>query len=177
MFLMNTFLILSILCLILDNTTAFSNERPPMEKRTYTSKTINDLIDNLSPFFKDDNLAILFGNTLPNTLDTTVYYSGQSDTNIDGDLDSFIITGDIDALWLRDSANQVVPYLPYLAKDNDLQSLIKGLISRHARSVTIDSFANSFNFNKSGDGHQSDLRKPPMTKGVFEGISLYLYII
>lgn len=169
MFLINSFLVFSTLCLIIDKASAFINERPPIEKRTYTSKTINDLIEKLSPLFQDADLAILFGNTFPNTLDTTVYYSGKASTNIDGDLDSFIITGDIDALWLRDSANQVVPYLPYLAKDNDLQALVKGLISRHARSVTIDSFANSFNFNNSGEGHQSDMRKPPMTKGVFEG--------
>jgi len=43
------------------------------------------------------------------------------------------------------------------------------LIDRQARSVLIDSFANAFNYNASGEGHQDDIRKPPMTPSVFEG--------
>ena len=65
--------------------------------------------------------------------------------------------------------NQVMPYIPYLSQDPDLLSMVEGLIGRHARSVMIDPFANAFNFNASGDGHQSDLRTPPMSASVFEG--------
>jgi meiotically up-regulated gene 157 (Mug157) protein len=106
---------------------------------------------------------VLLSNCLPNTLDTTVLYSSSDP------LDSFIITGDIEALWLRDSANQVIPYIPYASQDSELSNLIEGLIDRHARSVVIDSFANSFNYNASGEGHQDDIRKPAMTPSVFEG--------
>jgi uncharacterized protein len=73
-------------------------------------------------------------------------------------LDSFVITGDIEALWLRDSANQLIPYVPYAPSDDSLMSLFEGLIARHAKSVLIDAFANAFNYNASGDGWQSDLR-------------------
>ena len=125
------------------------------------------MIAKVSPLFIDNELATLFSNCLPNTLDTTVNYYGTA-TSWDG-LDAFIITGDITALWLRDSANQVIPYIPYISEDSHLKDLFIGLINRHAHSILIDSFANAFNFNASGDGHQDDIRTPPMGPGVFEG--------
>jgi uncharacterized protein len=119
--------------------------------------------------FKNHFLSISFycqtllQNCLPNTLDTTVLHASP-------DLpDSFIITGDIEALWLRDSTNQILPYVPYASQDPALALLVEGLISRQANSVLIDPFANAFNYNASGAGHQDDIRRPSMTKGVFEG--------
>ncbi len=140
--------------------------RPTVEKRTFQSKAIDNLISTLTPLFLDPDMATLFSNCLPNTLDTTVSSYTPEGT---AELDTFIITGDIDALWLRDSGNQVVPYLPYGPYDSALQSLFEGLIARHANSILIDPFANSFNYNASGAGHQSDIRTPHMTRGVFEG--------
>lgn len=83
--------------------------------------------------------------------------------------DSFIITGDIEALWLRDSTNQILPYVPYASQDPNLAILVEGLITRQAKSVLIDAFANAFNYNASGAGHQDDIRKPAMSPSVFEG--------
>lgn len=142
--------------------------RPPVNDRTYQSSAINNLIDGLYPIIQNEDLAVLLSNCLPNTLDTTVsYYSSGKEAN--STLDSFIVTGDINALWLRDSTNQVLPYIPYASIDVDLQSLLEGLIARQARSVIIDPFANAFNFNASYAGHQTDRRTPPMTASVFEG--------
>lgn len=126
--------------------------RPPAGDRTYTSKAIDGLIAKLSPLLIDTNISTLFENTLPNSLDTTILYHTEDP------LDSFVITGDIEALWLRDSANQLIPYVPYAPGDASLMSLFEGLIARHARSVLIDPFANAFNYNASGDGWQSDSR-------------------
>lgn len=137
---------------------------------------INNLIAQLSILIKDESLSNLFNNCFPNTLDSTIYFttSGSSNTprinENENDLDSFVITGDIDALWLRDSTNQIMAYLPYINQDDGLEELIQGLIMRQAKSILIDSFANSFNFNSSSSqGHQSDVRKPPMQPSVFEG--------
>jgi uncharacterized protein len=108
-------------------------------------------------------MQTLLQNCLPNSLDTTILYS-SSDIP-----DSFVITGDIEALWLRDSTNQILPYVPYASEDPALVTLIEGLINRQANSVLIDVFANAFNYNASGAGHQDDIRTPRMTPSVFEG--------
>eukprot|EP01031_Cornospumella_fuschlensis_P053209 gene53209-64992_t len=119
------------------------DQRPAYDKRTFHSKAIDDLISNLVPLFNDADIATIFQNCLPNTLDTTVSYTTPNpETTSPDSLDSFVITGDIDALWLRDSMNQVLPYIPYASEDTSLQYLVEGLINRHAKSVLIDPFAN-----------------------------------
>lgn len=144
---------------------AESNNRPTWTDRTYHSRVIDNLISTIAPLILDPSIALLFTNCLPNTLDTTV----QHHTWSRNESDTFIITGDIAALWLRDSSNQIIPYLPYVTQDSELNRLAQGLISRHSQSILIDSFANAFNFNASGSGHQDDIRTPPMTPSVFEG--------
>ncbi|GMH59810.1 hypothetical protein TrRE_jg10149, partial [Triparma retinervis] len=91
--------------------------------------------------FKDEDLGRLFSNTFPNTLDTTVGFHSSSDT--------FVITGDINAMWLRDSCNQVLPFLPFIKSDDSLDLLLSNLVIRMSRSVLIDSYANAFNFDGS----------------------------
>lgn len=151
-------------------TSSMPSIRPPLAERTFVSPLMDNLISSLTPLFKDKDLATLFSNCFPNTLDTTIFFHSPPENADDlSSLDSFVITGDIPALWLRDSTNQVIPYLPYGPKDSSLQYLFEGLISRQAKSINIDSFANSFNFNASGDGHQDDVRTPAMSPSVFEG--------
>ena len=81
----------------------------------------------------------MFGNCFPNTLDTTVDFE-----MINGRPDTYVITGDIDAMWLRDSSAQVWPYLPLMKDDPQLQQLIAGVINRHTRCVLLDPYANAF---------------------------------
>jgi meiotically up-regulated gene 157 (Mug157) protein len=128
---------------------------------------VEKVISNFTARMVDPDLATLFSNCFPNTLDTTVSsYTPSTPTTAPA---AFIITGDIDAQWFRDSSNQVLPYVRLAPQDPHLQDLICGLINRHAADVAHDPFANAFNFNASGAGHQSDQRKPPMTPQVFEG--------
>ena len=58
----------------------------------------------------------MFENCFPNTLDTTVHYRTQ-----DGDDDTFVYTGDIHAMWLRDSGAQVWPYVDLANEDPALK--------------------------------------------------------
>lgn len=93
-----------------DDTSKYSpppNSRPAPCNRTFNSTVINTIVDYVSGIMSDRKLAKIFENCFPNTLDTTVQNFTRSP------LDTFIITGDIDAMWLRDSTNQVFPYIPY----------------------------------------------------------------
>lgn len=141
--------------------------RPSESARKFRSASVEGVIDSFVSRLADPDLAVLFQNCFPNTLDTTVYeYVPGNDTTPPS---AFIVTGDIPAQWLRDSTNQLLPYLPLAADDEHLSELICGLINRQSRDVLHDPFANAFNLNASGAGHQDDTRKPPMTPLVYEG--------
>jgi hypothetical protein len=84
----------------------FHVQRPPSNERKFVSEAVEEKIDHIKHRIMDRDLAVLFENCLPNTLDTTVLsYSPENTPTVD--LDTFIITGDIEAMWLRDSTNQV----------------------------------------------------------------------
>ena len=120
-------------------TADFPDVRVPLASRKFSSKAVEQLIVDLRKKTANKELGWLFENCFPNTLDTTVEY-----TEIDGKPDTYVITGDIDAMWLRDSSAQVWPYIPLCHQDKELQQLIKGVINRQVKNILKDPYANAF---------------------------------
>jgi len=130
---------------------SFPKVRVDADKRNFVSPAIEEKIKQMQSVIKDPELAWMFGNCFPNTLDRTVTFAQK-----DGKPNTFVITGDIYAMWLRDSSAQVWPYMPYMKQDPALQQLIAGVINRQTESVLIDPYANAFNMNKEGGMWMSD---------------------
>jgi meiotically up-regulated gene 157 (Mug157) protein len=131
----------------------FPYVRPPPECRKFRLPALEDLIERMKKVIRDPDLFRLFENSYPNTLDTMVKWRGYAIKNESGEVTktdeelTYVITGDIDAMWLRDSASQVYSYLPLLeaSKDPDsLASLWRGLINAHSRYIIISPYCHSF---------------------------------
>lgn len=118
--------------------------RPAKARRNFTSPAIERAIEQMRSAAGSPELQQIFENCFPNTLDTTVFASTR-----DGHPDTYVITGDIDAMWLRDSAAQVWPYLPFARQDGALRELLEGVVRRQARLILLDSYANAFTRNTS----------------------------
>ncbi len=89
-------------------------------------------------------MAHLFTNTYPNTLDTTIQSTACLAISDNCNPLSYIITGDINAMWIRDSANQLLPYIDLIKQDGNLKRLFLGAIYMQAQFLTIDPYANAF---------------------------------
>ncbi|POS84609.1 hypothetical protein EPUL_004278 [Erysiphe pulchra] len=131
-------------------------QRPSVHCRTFSSQFVEKTIKQVTERMVDKDLARLFENSFPNTLDTTVRW------HVDGAIEvanseerlvnegkwqgaqSFIVTGDINAEWLRDSANQLMQYHPLAKYDHGIYNLILGAINTQAEYVIESPYCNAF---------------------------------
>ncbi|MEK5440320.1 MULTISPECIES: glycoside hydrolase family 125 protein [unclassified Fredinandcohnia] len=121
--------------------------------------SMQKLINHVKEFFPgDEKLQHMFEQCFINTYTTTLKKKEDGKT--------FVITGDIPAMWLRDSAAQVRPYLLAAEEDEEMADLLEGVIRQQFAFILHDPYANAFNESANGKGHQSDLTD--MTPHIWE---------
>ena len=130
---------------------AYKSNRPALKNRLFTSKAVEAEIARIKQLLTNPKLAWMFENCFPNTLDTTVHFR-----MLNGKPDTFVYTGDIHAMWLRDSGAQVWPYVQLAHKDPELKEMLEGVIRRQFLCINIDPYANAYNDGPVGGNWMSD---------------------
>lgn len=134
-------------------------QRPLPRCRSFVSRAVDDLIESMHVKLKDKDVARLFENCLPNTLDTTIRWHDPEGPQ------TFVITGDINAMWLRDSTFQLQPYLKFIS-DRPLQTLINGAVQTQAKYIGQFGYCNAFQAPRASmlrpaRNNQQDVVYPP----------------
>nr|ARK07240.1 putative secreted effector protein CSEP032 [Podosphaera xanthii] len=125
-------------------------QRPSINCRTFFSSLVEKVIREVTERMIDKDLARLFENAFPNTLDTTIKWhddgsKGKSGSNHKwAGAQSFVVTGDINAEWLRDSTNQLLQYQPLAKNDLGIYNVILGAINTQVEYVIESPYCNAF---------------------------------
>ena len=112
---------------------------------------LRECVENFKLKIHDEKLKEMFDNCFFNTAYTTAF--------LEDDGSAFIITGDIPAMWLRDSAAQVMQYLFFAKECASVQTFIKAVLKKQFEYILLDPYANAFNRTPNGNGHAYDLDK------------------
>ena len=83
-----------------------------MEKKYEMPRDAREYMEKLAARIRDEKVRTLFRTCYSGPLETTI------DRRADGSV--FLYTGDIPAMWNRDSTQQLMPYLPLTAESEEL---------------------------------------------------------
>ena len=147
-----------------DEPEVYADQRPAAEERLFKSEAVEEEIARVCGLLTNERLRWMFANCFPNTLDTTVHYREDEE----GNPSTYVYTGDIPAMWLRDSGAQVWPYVQLCTRDPKLQKMIAGVIRQQLRLITIDPYANAFNDGPTGAGEDVGYPGHEQSPWVFE---------
>ncbi len=150
-------------------------DRPHSDPRQFHSEAVDKKIEEVKQLLSGNaKLAQMFADCFPNTLETTVHYRQIASPSVKNggglDDDTFVYTGDIHAMWLRDSGAQVWPYVPLAKSDEKLRHMLRGVILRQWKCICLDPYANAFNDGPTGGEWQSDrtAMKPELHERKYE---------
>src|SRR5699024_11904121 len=108
--------------------------------------SLQAIIDEVRVTFpENDKLNDLFARCFVNTYSTTLQPQEDGTT--------FVITGDIPAMWLRDSAAQVRPYLLAANEDENIKNMLTGVVNSQIKLILHDLSANTYNSKQSSYGY------------------------
>lgn len=139
----------------------YPDQRPAPENRLFVSDAVEAKIAQIAQQLKNPKLRWMFTNCFPNTLDTTVHYDESTGL-------TFVYTGDIHAMWLRDSGAQVWPYVDLCSGDEHLRKMVAGVIRQQFTLINIDPYANAFNQGPTGEFGDPDDTGLPQDPNVWE---------
>jgi len=109
-----------------------------------------------------DRVRTALGTEIGDRVDRALRRTLTDTITVDDD-GAFVITGDIPAMWLRDSTTQMTPYLRLVGESPALAGVLWAVVARQFRLIEHDPYANSFNREPSGahyDDH--DLNADPL---------------
>ena len=117
-------------------------------------------------FPEDAHIGEVFAACISDTIQKTIHV--QEDGSV------FVITGDIPAMWLRDSACQLLPFLRFAKEEEDIREILVKLVERQMKCILIDPYANAFNAKADGSGWMQDKTdmKPELWERKYEIDSL-----
>src|SRR5690625_7835295 len=121
-----------------------------MENRKIPA-SMKKVIQQIKTTTEDEKIQYMFENCFSNTYETTIRPQEDGTT--------FVITGDIPAMWLRDSAAQVRPYLFLAESDASMADMVQGVIQKQMESIVHDPYANAFNETADGSRFNDDETK------------------
>lgn len=119
------------------------------EKQQALIAAVEEIAKKEGAYWDDEHMRRTFENCYVSTAKTTTKFLENGE--------AYVFTGDIAAMWLRDSSAQVVHYLPFLKEYPILKDMVKGLIARQAKYIHIDPYANAFNEEANGNCWEKDI--------------------
>lgn len=119
------------------------------EKQQALIEAVEEIAKKEGAYWEDEHIRRTFENCYVSTAKTTTKFLENGE--------AYVFTGDIAAMWLRDSSAQVVHYLPFLKEYPILKDMVKGLIARQAKYIHIDPYANAFNEEANGNCWEKDI--------------------